>query len=54
MNGCLCVDVLCNMFGIFWDSFVSVVGLLDDFFVRAVEADESIEMNFIRKYLREM
>ncbi|ABO96227.1 predicted protein [Ostreococcus lucimarinus CCE9901] len=54
MNGRPRVDVLCNMSGIFRDSFASVVGLLDDLFVRAAEADEPIEMNFIRKHSREM
>ena len=54
MNGRPRVDVLCNMSGIFRDSFANVVGLLDDLFVRAAEADEPIEMNFIRKHSREM
>jgi magnesium chelatase subunit H len=54
MNGRPRVDALCNMSGIFRDSFANVVGLLDDLFVRAAEADEPIEMNFIRKHSREM
>ena len=54
MNGRPRVDVLCNMSGIFRDSFANVVGLLDDLFVRAAEADEPIEMNFIRKHAQEM
>ena len=54
MNGRPRVDVLCNMSGIFRDSFANVVGLLDDLFVRAAEADEPIEMNFIRKHSQEM
>ncbi|KAK3245427.1 Magnesium chelatase [Cymbomonas tetramitiformis] len=44
------VDVLCNMSGIFRDSFVNVVELLDDAFRRAAEADEPEEMNFVRKH----
>lgn len=48
------VDVLCNMSGIFRDSFANVVGLLDDLFIRAAEADEPPEMNFIRKHAQEM
>jgi len=54
MNGRPRVDVLCNMSGIFRDSFANVVGLLDDLFVRAAEADEPENMNFIRKHSREM
>lgn len=44
------VDVLCNMSGIFRDSFQNVVELLDDMFRRAAEADEPEEMNFVRKH----
>ena len=35
---------------IFRDSFANVVDLLDDMFERCAEADEPIEMNFIRKH----
>ena len=42
------VDVLCNMSGIFRDSFQNVVELLDDLFQRAAEADEPEHLNFIR------
>jgi len=42
------VDVLCNMSGIFRDSFQNVVELLDDLFKRAAQAPESPDMNFIR------
>ena len=42
------VDVLCNMSGIFRDSFQNVVELLDDLFQRAAAADEPPERNFVR------
>ena len=42
------VDVLCNMSGIFRDSFQNVVELLDDMFQRAAAADEPPDLNFIR------
>lgn len=42
------VDVLCNMSGIFRDSFQNVVELLDDLFQRAAAVDEPPERNFIR------
>jgi magnesium chelatase subunit H len=45
------IDVLANMSGIFRDSFVNVVELLDDLFQRAGAADEPPEMNFIRKHV---
>lgn len=48
------IDVLCHMSGIFRDAFQNVVELLDDMFKRAAEADEPIEMNFIRKHALEM
>jgi magnesium chelatase subunit H len=44
------IDVLANLSGIFRDSFVNIIELLDDLFVRAAEADESEEENFIRKH----
>lgn len=44
------VDVLCNMSGIFRDSFQNVVELLDDLFQRAATADEPADMNYIRKH----
>ncbi|EFN54112.1 hypothetical protein CHLNCDRAFT_25038 [Chlorella variabilis] len=44
------VDVLCNMSGIFRDSFQNVVELLDDCFQRAADADEPPELNFVRKH----
>jgi magnesium chelatase subunit H len=48
------IDVLCNMSGIFRDSFQNVVELLDDAFQRAAAADEPEEMNFVRKHARAM
>ena len=42
------VDVLCNMSGIFRDSFQNVVELLDDLFKRAAQAPEPSDRNFIR------
>ena len=47
-------DVLCNMSGIFRDSFQNVVDLLDDLFVRAASADEPAEQNYIRKHAGSM
>jgi magnesium chelatase subunit H len=44
------IDVLGNLSGIFRDSFVNVVELLDDLFQRAADANEPEEMNFIRKH----
>lgn len=44
------VDVLCNMSGIFRDSFQNVVELLDDLFQRAAAAEEPLEMNYVRKH----
>ncbi|WP_035988553.1 magnesium chelatase subunit H [Leptolyngbya sp. KIOST-1] len=44
------VDVLGNLSGIFRDSFVNIIELLDDLFQRAAAADEPEEQNFIRKH----
>ncbi|HLP87854.1 MAG TPA: magnesium chelatase subunit H [Nostocaceae cyanobacterium] len=44
------IDVLGNLSGIFRDSFVNVIELLDDLFARAAAADEPEEQNFIRKH----
>lgn len=45
------IDVLCNMSGIFRDSFQNVVELLDDAFQRAAAAeDEPQELNYVRKH----
>lgn len=38
------------MSGIFRDAFPNVVELLDDMFQRAATADESVEMNYIKKH----
>jgi magnesium chelatase subunit H len=44
------IDILANLSGIFRDSFVNVIELLDDLFRRAAEADEPEDQNFIRKH----
>jgi magnesium chelatase subunit H len=44
------IDVLGNLSGIFRDTFVNIIELLDDLFQRAANADESPEDNFIRKH----
>lgn len=44
------IDVLANLSGIFRDSFVHVIELLDDLFQRAALAEEPEEQNFIRKH----
>ncbi|MBD2098431.1 magnesium chelatase subunit H [Trichocoleus sp. FACHB-591] len=44
------IDVLANLSGIFRDSFVNIIELLDDLFRRAAEADEPEDQNFIRKH----
>ncbi|PMB05403.1 magnesium chelatase subunit H, partial [Fischerella thermalis CCMEE 5273] len=44
------IDVLGNLSGIFRDSFVNVIELLDDLFQRAAEAEEPEDQNFIRKH----
>ncbi|NES73925.1 MAG: protoporphyrin IX magnesium chelatase, partial [Okeania sp. SIO2D1] len=44
------IDVLGNMSGIFRDSFVNIIELLDDLFSRAANAEEALEDNFIRKH----
>ncbi|MGQ4647649.1 magnesium chelatase subunit H [Lyngbya aestuarii] len=44
------IDVLANLSGIFRDSFVNILELLDDLFLRAAEAEEPQEENFIRKH----
>lgn len=45
------MDVLCNMSGIFRDSFQNVVELLDDLFRNAAKAEEPADQNFIRSAL---
>jgi magnesium chelatase subunit H len=44
------IDVLANLSGIFRDSFVNIIELLDDLFKRAAEAEEPEDQNFIRKH----
>jgi magnesium chelatase subunit H len=48
------IDVLGNLSGIFRDSFVKIIELLDDLFQRAAAADEPIDQNFIRKHALEL
>ena len=44
------IDILGNLSGIFRDSFVNIIELLDDLFQRAATAEEPEEQNFIRKH----
>ena len=44
------IDVLGNLSGIFRDSFVNIIELLDDLFQRAADAEEPEDHNFIRKH----
>ena len=44
------IDVLGNLSGIFRDSFINIIELLDDLFQRAATAEESEAENFIRKH----
>ncbi len=48
------IDVLGNLSGIFRDTFVNIIELLDDLFKRAAEAEESIADNYIRKHALEL
>ena len=48
------IDILGNLSGIFRDTFVNIIELLDDLFQRAADADESPEDNFIRKHALEL
>jgi len=48
------IDVLGNLSGIFRDSFVNIIELLDDLFQRAAELDEPLEQNFVRKHALEL
>ncbi len=48
------IDVLANLSGIFRDSFVNIIELLDDLFQRAADADESDDQNFIRKHVADL
>ncbi|MEH2235841.1 magnesium chelatase subunit H [Nostoc sp.] len=44
------IDILGNLSGIFRDSFVNIIELLDDLFQRAADADEPEDQNFIRRH----
>ncbi|AVH69041.1 magnesium chelatase subunit H [Nostoc sp. 'Lobaria pulmonaria (5183) cyanobiont'] len=44
------IDVLGNLSGIFRDSFVNIIELLDDLFQRAADAEEPEDQNFIRRH----
>ncbi len=44
------IDVLGNLSGIFRDSFVNIIELLDDLFLRTATAEEPEDQNFIRKH----
>ena len=48
------IDVLASLSGIFRDSFANIVDLLDDLFERTAQADEPIEMNYIKKHAEEL
>lgn len=48
------IDVLGNLSGIFRDTFLNIIELLDDLFYRASIIDESPENNFIRKHYLEL
>lgn len=48
------IDVLGNLSGIFRDTFINIIELLDDLFYRASIIDESPENNFIRKHYLEL
>ncbi len=48
------IDILGNLSGIFRDSFVNIIELLDDLFQRAADADEPENRNFIRKHALEL
>jgi magnesium chelatase subunit H len=48
------IDILANLSGIFRDSFVNIIELIDDLFQRAADADEPVEQNFIRKHALEL
>jgi len=45
------IDILANLSGIFRDSFVNILELLDDLFQRAAAAEEPEDQNFIRKHV---
>ena len=48
------IDILGNLSGIFRDTFINIIELLDDLFQRAATIEESTENNFIRKHYLEL
>lgn len=48
------IDILANLSGIFRDSFLNIIELLDDLFYRASLIAESPEDNYIRKHYLEL
>ncbi|ERT09752.1 magnesium chelatase, H subunit [Lyngbya aestuarii BL J] len=48
------IDILGNLSGIFRDSFVNIIELIDDLFQRAANLDEPPEQNFVRKHALEL
>ena len=44
------IDILANLSGIFRDTFVNIIELLDDLFQRCAIAEEPADQNFIRKH----
>jgi len=48
------IDILASLSGIFRDSFANVVDLLDDMFERAAIAEESPDMNYVKKHSMEL
>jgi magnesium chelatase subunit H len=48
------IDVLANLSGIFRDTFINIIELLDDLFLRAAQADEPEDSNFIRKHANQL
>ncbi|WP_373478508.1 magnesium chelatase subunit H [Geminocystis sp.] len=48
------IDILGNLSGIFRDTFLNIIELLDDLFQRASTAEELIENNYIRKHYLEL
>merc|ERR1719253_1245586 len=47
------IDVVCNCSGVFRDLFVNQMNLLDRAIKMAAEADEPVEMNYVRKHAME-
>ncbi len=44
------IDILANLSGIFRDTFINIIELLDDLMQRAAEIEESENDNYIRKH----